>query len=81
MEYKDKLIWLADKLKDQSNPNDQGWRALARALGLGSSSHLKARLNKKKFTTEQDLAAQMLMAPGARPHCGIKIFSDLSDLM
>jgi hypothetical protein len=62
MEYKDKLIWLANKLKDQSNPNDQGWRALARALGLGSSSHLKARLNKKKFTTEQDLAAQMLMA-------------------
>jgi hypothetical protein len=62
MEYKDKLIWLADKLKDQSNPNDQGWRALARALGLGSSSHLKARINKKNFTIEQDLAAQMLMA-------------------
>ena len=26
------------------------------------SNNLKARLNKKKFTTEQDLAAQMLMA-------------------
>ena len=25
-------------------------------------------------------AAHMLMAPGARPHCGIKIFSDLIEL-
>ena len=62
MEYKDKLIWLAEKLKDESNPSDQGWTALAKALGLGSSSHLKARIKKKRFTTEQDLAAQMLIA-------------------
>ena len=62
MEYKDKLIWLAEKLKDESNPSDQGWTALAKALGLGSSSHLKGRLKKKRFTTEQDLAAQMLMS-------------------
>ena len=26
-------------------------------------------------------AAQILIAPGASPHCGIKIFSDLSDLI
>ena len=62
MEYKDKLLWLANKLRDESNPHDQGWTALAKALGLGSSSHLKDRLKKKRFTTEQDLAAQMLMA-------------------
>ena len=62
MIYQDKLRWLADQLKDETNPRDQGWKALSKALGLGSSSHLKARLNKKKFTTEQDLAAQMVMA-------------------
>ena len=62
MKYQDKLLWLANKLRDESNPNDQGWKALSKALGLGSSSHLKARINKKNFTIEQDLAAQMLMA-------------------
>ena len=62
MEYQDKLRWLADRLRDESNPRDQGWKALAKALGLGSSSHLKARIKKKRFTTEQDLAAQMLMS-------------------
>ena len=62
MEYQDKLRWLADRLRDESNPRDQGWKALAKALGLGSQSHLKERINRKSFTTEQDLAAQMLMA-------------------
>ena len=62
MIYQDKLRWLADQLKDETNPRDQGWNALSKALGLGSSSHLKARINKKNFTIEQDLAAQMLMA-------------------
>ena len=62
MIYQDKLRWLADQLKDKANPRDQGWKALSKALGLGSSSHLKARINKKNFTIEKDLAAQMLMA-------------------
>tara|TARA_R110002020_G_scaffold11583_2_gene43394 strand:+ start:2488 stop:2724 length:237 start_codon:yes stop_codon:yes gene_type:complete len=62
MEYQDKLLWLAYHLKDKKNPRDQGWKALTKALGLGSQSHLKARINKESFTTEQDLAAQMLMA-------------------
>ncbi len=61
MEYQDKLLWLADRLRNKSNPRDQGWKALAKALGLGSQSHLKERINRKSFTTEQDLAAQMLM--------------------
>ena len=62
MKYQDKLLWLANKLRDEANPNDQGWKALSKALGLGSSSHLKERITKEKFTIEQDLAAQMLMA-------------------
>ena len=45
MIYQDKLRWLADQLKDKANPRDQGWKALSKALGLGSSSHLKARIN------------------------------------
>ena len=52
MEYQDKLLWLAYHFKDKKNPRDQGWKALTKALGLGSQSHLKARINKKSFTTE-----------------------------
>ena len=61
MNYPDKLLWLAYHLKDKKNPRDQGWKALTKALGLGSQSHLKARITRESFTTEQDLAAQMLI--------------------
>ena len=61
MEYQDKLLWLAYHFKDKKNQRDQVCKALTKALGLGSQSHLKARINKKSFTTEQDLAAQMLI--------------------